>query len=74
MQMLTQTTLPETADATQRVARGGRVLLSAIGLLLFVETSRPESTCHTGRVSCFYRTVSLDNGAIRLTKTPTAGD
>ena len=33
---------------------------------LKVEVGGHDATCHTGRRSCFYRTVHLDNGKARL--------
>ena len=33
-------------------------------LMLRVDVSRPEQTCHTGRPSCFYRTVPLGPGPL----------
>ena len=33
-------------------------------LLVRAEVSNPEQTCHTGRPSCFYRTVPLGGGAV----------
>ena len=36
-------------------------------LLLKVRVGGHDATCHTGRRSCFYRTVSLIDGAARLT-------
>lgn len=35
-------------------------------VLLKVEVAGHDATCHTGRRSCFYRTVMLDNGVVRL--------
>ena len=34
---------------------------------LKVEVAGDGATCHTGRRSCFYRTVNIDNGAVTLT-------
>jgi len=36
-------------------------------LLLKVTVAGHDATCHTGRRSCFYRTVTLADGAVKLT-------
>ena len=36
-------------------------------ILLKVEVAGHSATCHTGRRSCFYRTVQVENGAAQLT-------
>ncbi|WP_377289236.1 phosphoribosyl-AMP cyclohydrolase [Rhizobium sp. SG2393] len=36
---------------------------------LKVEVAGHDATCHTGRRSCFYRSVTLENGQARLTVT-----
>lgn len=36
-------------------------------LWLTVEVAGHDATCHTGRRSCFYRSVAVENGAVVLT-------
>lgn len=35
-------------------------------ILLKVEVAGHDATCHTGRRSCFYRAVQVENGAVQL--------
>ncbi len=53
----------ETSGALQRVVEI-RTDCDQDTLVLTVEISRPEDTCHTGRPTCFYRSVPLGPGPL----------
>jgi phosphoribosyl-AMP cyclohydrolase len=53
----------ETSGAVQRVVEL-KTDCDQDTLLLLVEVADRRATCHTGRVTCFYRRVSLGGGAL----------
>jgi phosphoribosyl-AMP cyclohydrolase len=53
----------ETSGALQRVIEL-RTDCDQDVLLIRVAVNQPESTCHTGRPSCFYRSVPLGSGPV----------
>ncbi|WP_152045726.1 phosphoribosyl-AMP cyclohydrolase [Aureimonas psammosilenae] len=55
----------ETSGALQSV-REIRVDCDQDALWLKVDVARPEETCHTGRRTCFYRSVDVNGDARRL--------
>lgn len=56
----------ETSGATQTV-RELRVDCDQDALWLKVDVAKPEDTCHTGRSTCFYRRIEMQNGRALLT-------
>ncbi|MGQ7794538.1 phosphoribosyl-AMP cyclohydrolase [Faunimonas sp. B44] len=56
----------ETSGALQTVVEV-RTDCDQDALVLTVEIARPEDTCHTGRPTCFYRTVPLGPGPLDRT-------
>lgn len=55
----------DTSGQVQRL-KELRVDCDQDALLALVEVGGDGGACHTGRRSCFYRSVSLENGAARL--------
>ena len=55
----------ETSGALQRIAEI-RTDCDQDAIQYRVATGQRQATCHTGRESCFYRTLTLANGKIRL--------
>jgi phosphoribosyl-AMP cyclohydrolase len=53
----------ETSGAMQQVIEL-RTDCDQDALLIRVAVSKPEATCHTGRTSCFYRSVPLGSGLV----------
>ncbi|SEQ10471.1 phosphoribosyl-AMP cyclohydrolase [Faunimonas pinastri] len=53
----------ETSGALQRVVEL-RTDCDQDAIAIRVEVARPEDTCHTGRTTCFYRSVPLGPGPI----------
>ncbi len=59
----------ETSGALQRV-REARIDCDQDAVWLRVEVSKPDDTCHTGRSTCFYRTIVTDgDGPSKLVAT-----
>lgn len=54
----------ETSGATQKVAEIGTDCDQDV-ILVKAKVADRAGTCHTGRTSCFYRTVPLGDGPIR---------
>jgi phosphoribosyl-AMP cyclohydrolase len=61
----------ETSGNEQRVV-SMRTDCDQDAIWLSVEVAGPGATCHTGRRSCFYREVVMEDGGVRLQ--PTGGE